>query len=357
MKRPMLAVVGALALLGALSGCGSGGGSGAASSVRKDQPAKDASTDAKPLETQVKVRFGLLPNVNGAPLYLAQAKGYFEEENLAVEIVNAGTLVDAQPLLATGRLDAVYGGAAAAFFNSLANGGDVKYVAGAGQSPKGGPASAIVALADAGIKDAADLKGKKIGTPGGNAGISAFYVSKLLAQADLTIADVTLVNLGLPDGLAALTNGAVDAAISSGPLLTQALDAGTQVIVGDMDKVLESGNGGGFIFGPTLLKSDRRAGVAVLRALLRATRQDLQGDYLQDPAIVQTLATDTQSPVAVIENTPPPTFDRDLKLKPNVFQEMQTFWRGQKVITNARNLTQKEIYDGTLLQLALASMN
>ncbi|MCU1373893.1 MAG: transporter substrate-binding protein, partial [Actinomycetia bacterium] len=238
--------------------------------------AQKPSADAKPLDSVTKLTVALLPNVNAAALYLAQAKGYFKAEKLDVNIINGGSLVDSLPLLTTGRVDATYAGASAGFFNQVANGVEVQYVAGAGQSRKGGAASAFIVKTGGPIKTLSDLRGKKVTAPGLTGGISAYYLSELLKQANMTVEDVQLVNTDVPGGLAALKNGAVSAALSSGPVMTEALSSGAFQIIGDMDKVLSIGNGGGYILGPSLLKKNRRAGVAFVRALLKTTRKELQ---------------------------------------------------------------------------------
>ncbi len=83
--------------------------------------------------------FGVLPNVNAAPMYVAVAKGYFgEDDPFEVEYVNTGTSAEAQPLVATGRLDGLYAGPSAGFFNGLASGQAVKFATGSGQYRPGG---------------------------------------------------------------------------------------------------------------------------------------------------------------------------------------------------------------------------
>ena len=72
-------------------------------------------------------------------------------------------------------------------------------------------------------------------------------------------------------------------------------------VLGDMDKVLANGSGGSYVFGPTLLRDNRRAGVAFMRALLKATREDLQGNFLKNKQTVRILAKATGSFSWVVE--------------------------------------------------------
>src|SRR5438094_309764 len=74
------------------------------------------------------VRYGSLGDQNAAPLWIGQARGYFEEQGLDVVHEVFRSAVDTIPLLATGKLDASNGGTGPAFFNALLAGADVKIV-------------------------------------------------------------------------------------------------------------------------------------------------------------------------------------------------------------------------------------
>jgi NitT/TauT family transport system substrate-binding protein len=284
---------------------------------------------------------------------VAQVKGYFKAENLNVDIQPVAGTQQAQPLLAAGQLDIQLGGVSAAYFNGIANGLDVKLVAGWGEASPGAPSAAIVALKNGTVKTPADLKGKKVSLNGGLSSTSAWFLYETLKQANLTVSDVDVQDLGVPDGLAALQNGAVQAAISAGPLLTKAIADGSQIIVGDIDKVLANGSGGGVIFGTNVLKQKRQAGVAFIRALVKAVRTDLQGDYRTNPDLVNILATAMNVPPTNITGTAGPTiFDSAMELHLAVYDEMQAFWIGQKILTYSKALTKDQLTDGRFLELA-----
>jgi hypothetical protein len=94
--------------------------------------------------------------------------------------------------------------------------------------------------------------------------------------------------------------------------------------------------------------------VAFLRALLRATDTDLQGDYRTNPEIVKVLADALKSPTTGITGPAPDIFDPALKLRTVVYDNMQTFWHTQgSVLTYSKNLTRDQLVDGRFLQLAL----
>jgi NitT/TauT family transport system substrate-binding protein len=70
----------------------------------------------------------------------------------------------------------------------------------------------LVGRKDHGIRDVSDLKGKKIGLSRG--GTQEFYLGRFLDLHDISLQDITLVNLPSSQYVQALTNGSVDALIT-----------------------------------------------------------------------------------------------------------------------------------------------
>src|SRR5699024_11863145 len=81
-----------------------------------------------------------------APTYVAEAKGYFEDEGLDVNLENVKSGQDAIPLAASGQIDVVAAGFAAGFFSAIDTGLEVTVVGSMGVTgPEGeDPASALV---------------------------------------------------------------------------------------------------------------------------------------------------------------------------------------------------------------------
>src|SRR5699024_2915501 len=118
-----------------------------------------------------------------APIYVAEAKGYFEDEGLDVNLENVKSGQDAIPLAASGQIDVVAAGFAAGFFSAIDTGLEVTVVGSMGVTgPEGeDPASALVVskeLHDSGeITELADLKDRKIGVLGGGGATGAFFTA------------------------------------------------------------------------------------------------------------------------------------------------------------------------------------
>ena len=75
----------------------------------------------------------------------------------------------------------------------------------------------VIGRRDRGIQNPEDLKGKNIGVTLQQPG--EFYLGRFLELQGLTIQDVTLVNLPPPQYVAAITNGTVDAIVSTQPTI------------------------------------------------------------------------------------------------------------------------------------------
>lgn len=123
--------------------------------------------------------------------------------------------------LASGSLD---------FANSLnnlsailakANGNDIKVISAYSAFPKG---IALVAGSNTGISNEADLKGKKIGLQSGT--MLYQMLVKDLGASNLTVNDITLVNMDSAAALTALLSGQIEATILPDPLLSKAIASG-----------------------------------------------------------------------------------------------------------------------------------
>jgi NitT/TauT family transport system substrate-binding protein len=347
--KSCVASAGLVAVLALASACGSadsGSGAGKTSS----------NADTARLTTTVKITLLYTPSIQTSPAFVAQAKGYFKDENLDVKMEPyTGASAAAMPLLATGKADAISTSTSPGFFNGVANSTGVKLVLDGGVPKVGGPLAAFMVRTDGTVKTVADLKGKKIGLVGGIQTLSGFYLSELLKQAKLTVSDITPVDLDFASGIVALDNGAVAAMLQIQPGVQQEISSGKYKILGDMDAVLSKGAGTGVIFGPSLLKDNRQAGIALTRALQRASATDLQGDYLANAAIAKIIADGTGSTVAAVQTLPAPKFDPTLKINPSVYDSLQTFWISVAALTYAKPAAADAVIDQAMFNDAVKS--
>ncbi|QTX32418.1 NrtA/SsuA/CpmA family ABC transporter substrate-binding protein [Aminithiophilus ramosus] len=102
---------------------------------------------------------------------------------------------------------------------------DLKIIAVYSRAPE-----AFVLLAkDPSVTSVADLKGKKVAGPKGT--VLHQLLATALKEASMGADDVQFLSMGLPEGVAALLSGSVDAALAAGPAAYKAQEAGARVVV------------------------------------------------------------------------------------------------------------------------------
>jgi NitT/TauT family transport system substrate-binding protein len=306
--RRIAVLAGAMALGLALAACGSGGGGAAGG--------EDDRT--------VNVGYVQLPIF--APLFTAEANGYFADEGITVNLQKVKSGQDAIPLAASGKLDAVLAGFSAGMFSAIESGLDVKVVGSMGVADGGTekPPSALVVskkLVDNGtITSVADLKGHKVGALGGAGATSAFYVGMALQEAGLTINDVDFVQLSSPDIPTGLKTGGIDAAFVSAPFWNLAVDDGTAV---KMWTTPAGTSGTGVLYGAQFVESPLAQ--KFFTALARGA-QDLQGDARYSQENLTIIGDATGQTPEQVASVPLYTWLPDLAPLPEQLAAMERTW-------------------------------
>ncbi|MFJ4655835.1 ABC transporter substrate-binding protein [Nocardia sp. NPDC088792] len=251
-----------------------------------------------------KVTVAHVPSTLFAPLYVAQANGYFADQGLTVDLQTIRSGQDAIALAAAGKIDAVAAGFSAGMFNAIHSGLPLKVVGSMGIAtgdPKSSPSALEVSkkLVDAGeVKTSADLRGRKVAVAGGAGAAGGYQLATVLRQSGLSLRDVQIVNLAIPDQQAALANGGVDAALTPAPFTTRIEQAAIAVPLA----VPPAGTSAtGIIFGGKFAES--AAAQKFFAALQRASR-DLQGAAATSPENLGILAGATGQDLAVLRSVP-----------------------------------------------------
>jgi NitT/TauT family transport system substrate-binding protein len=180
----------------------------------------------------VEVRIGVNNVLSDAPFFIAERKGYFLEQGIKVVMVpfDAGPKMIAP--LGVGQLDVAAGAMSAGLFNAAARGMNIKVVADKGSTPPPYDYMPILvrkALVESGkVKSYKDIKGLKV-AEAGKGGSPGSKLNEALKSAGLTYKDVQHEYIAYPQHVAALTNGAVDAAVTTEPSATQAVERGAAV--------------------------------------------------------------------------------------------------------------------------------
>ncbi|MBI2755875.1 MAG: ABC transporter substrate-binding protein [Chloroflexi bacterium] len=201
--------------------------SSASRPVAQASPAAVASPVAKPTGSLTSVRAGSLFGLLDTPWILAAARGYFQQAGLTLDVQRFDTIATMIPLLSTGQLDVAFDGATSAgFFNAFARGINLRMVANQGVARGTSdqrPYYAIVgskALIDAGkLQRIADLKGQPVNILAEGV-LAQLLVDAALKSDGLTLKDVQQQQMGFPDALPALKNGAIAASFLVEPFIT-----------------------------------------------------------------------------------------------------------------------------------------
>src|SRR5438045_7997461 len=186
----------------ACAGGSSGGGGSATPAAASASTAPKATCAAKKITIAVPVT---PPNVVHLTPYVADAFGYFRDENLTVELVRFDGGVGSLRASASGAID-LAGTSTEPVVDAIANGADVKIIY------TYAPLVDVSFAVGPGIKSMADLKGKKMGVqePGGFADVMTRIVLK---KAGLDPKDVSFVQTTTAGRVQQLTAGATDTAV------------------------------------------------------------------------------------------------------------------------------------------------
>lgn len=161
--------------------------------------------------------------VGYGPMYLAQAKGFFEEEGVEVELIKQNDFKQQFTALAAGEIDGVLQVVDAAVSYYIP-GLEYQMVAAFDDSLGG---DGIGATTD--IQSIADLKGKSVGYETG--ATAEFFFNVMLERSGLTDEDINHIDMLGSDAGTALLSGRVDAAVTYEPYLTEIREnEGTHVL-------------------------------------------------------------------------------------------------------------------------------
>lgn len=298
---PSRALVPLLLIALVVAACAGGSSpSPSASTGASASPAGSASGGSPtPQPTKLVVGLGYNPSVQFAQFYLADQRGYYADAGLEVEFQNKID-PDLIRLVGQGAVDVALADGTSVI-PAVSQGIPVRYAATIyAKFP-----SIVFAKEASGITTAADLEGRKIGTPG-QFGSGWITLQALLQSAGLTTEDVVIEPYPDFGQLAGVEQGAVDAAtgfVNNEPVRLER--SGTPTVVLRVDDVVPL-PGNGLIVGEETLATKTEA----LRAFVAATLRAMDA-IVADPqvgldaalAAVPELASDEDFELAVLEAT------------------------------------------------------
>ena len=248
-----------------------------ASTAAPAGPAATTAPAATPTYEMITVKMNSSTLTSYAPIFIADAEGYFAEYGIKIDYVTLNKSNQAIPLLASGDLDVYAGAVNAGLLNVLGQENDVKVVADRGHFAPGDDCTyqAIMVrkdLYDSGaITKPADLKGQVVATT--NAGTAGYLVSTYLAQAGLTFNDIQISDIPTSNYVEAFNNKSVAAIATTELFITQLLSAGNAVVLAKGQDVLGTTQSSVLAFGKNLLVDHPDVGVRFMAAYLKGVQQ------------------------------------------------------------------------------------
>ncbi len=248
----------------------------------------------------IKVRQGLVGSLGDGPILIALDRGYFAEVGLDVEDNRFDAATRMMQPLAAGQLDVVSAALTAGLFNAFARDIDVRVVGDRGVESKGHGYNAIVARQDlwesGAIRSLADLRGRKVGAAGYQAGsLIALQLGMALEAQGMRLDDLDLVDITLPDTNAALANHTLDGAVQIEPLVALGLANNLFTVLMRSDEMSPDLQSALILYAAGFARDQRDAGRRWMTAYLRGVR-DYVDAFTRDrgrDAVVESLARQT----------------------------------------------------------------
>lgn len=177
------------------------------------------------------LRIAVLPVLDAFPLYVAEAQGYFADQNLTVELVPVNSGPERDQLMQAGEVDGMINEIVSVLFYNQTD-TEVVIVRFARAATSESPVFYILAAADSGITSVEDLAGVEIGVSEGT--VIEYMTDRVLGNAGLTEDEIAKIAVPrIPDRLALLQSGELAAATLPDPVASLAMLNGAKLIIDD----------------------------------------------------------------------------------------------------------------------------
>ncbi|HEY7062515.1 MAG TPA: ABC transporter substrate-binding protein [Chloroflexota bacterium] len=323
-----------------------------ASAAQAPAASAPAAAPTAPPERQ-SIRYGYVPIVAAAAMYIANDRGYFTEQGIDLEMLSFDSGALMPPALAAGQLEVGHGTPGPGLFNALARDIPIKGVAAI--SFNNTQLLIRKELVDQ-VHSIADLKGKRISFMVEGAPID-YTMRRLLYQNGMTLQDVDVQRLSMPDSASALGNGGIDAAavVEPFPVLIETRGVGGRAF--NAQSLVPQDQASLVLAGPSFLNRSDAAGAAFLVGFMRGLRdfQGAQQDHkLVDPAVLDIVSHWTNIPTDVLRQAQNSDWPKDARLDLEDLKTQQDFWAQEGLVQSKADLSKFVEYkylDAALAQL------
>ena len=304
------------------------------------------------------VKLGAPHSLMDAPVFIAAAKGYLRDEGLRLQTSKFATLSVMTALLVNGQLDVGLGSASAGIVNAVAQGINVRVVAGKGATPPGYGYPFVVASkwTPEQLRNPQAFKGARIGTttPGGT--IEVMW-AKLLQDSGLGWNDIQKITLGMPDQAALFSKGEIDASVLLEPFASRVVAEKDGWVWKYSDEVIPDLQAGVVAYGGPFIEKRRDVGQAFMRAYRRGcadfaaavTKDGWSGAKAEE--IIPIVAAYTSVPPEIVRKIKPQYIDPAGGLNVHTIDTSIALWRWIGRVKD-KNITAGDIVDLSFLKAA-----
>jgi sulfonate transport system substrate-binding protein len=260
------------------------------------------------------------------PSILEKRMGLFEKEfgKDSIDIQYSDIMAGPKQMeaMAAGSIDFAHclGGPSAIL--AAANGVDLKIIGMYSRAPK-----AFVLMAKRqDIVCVRDLKGKKVAGPKGT--VLHQLLLAALAKNNMTADDVEFISMDIPNAIAGLMNGSIDAALAAGPDVLKAQESGARIITtgeGLVDATIVTAVRGEFL----------RQHPDLVKRFIKVHQETLAYYKNHPDEAMKETAEETGLSLAAVQEMAP-WYDFDMTIKPSDIQElknMQEFLKQNGMLT------------------------
>ena len=297
---------------------------------------------ARAQETRAKIRVGLVRLISSGPIFIAEARKFFDKVNLDVELKYFADGALAMPALVAGELDLTASTLNAGLFNAVSKGAPYKLILDRGIEKPGSGSMTIVAsnaMYDAGytsVDKAKLLKGKKIAiqAPGS---IDQFLFGRAAEKAGLDPTKDLNWSSGMPypDMIKLMGAGQADAANIPVPLAFLAEKNKVGKIVGAGSDIEPNAQLACWVMSSKFLAENKSAAVRFAMVHTHAARLFNKAAAAKDPEVIKIVSDATKVPAPLIERAAPRWTWFDEKGMPNVESCLAQgkFWNQIKLVS------------------------
>ncbi len=363
MRRVLAIVLVALGVL-ACSGPASSPAAGpsAASPTASGSPAAPApaatASSAAPAASSPErqtIKYGYNPILAGAPVYVAEERGYFAEQGFELEYTPFDSAALMVAPVAAGQLDMMPAVPGPGTFNALARGVELQAIAAQSWSYTG--LMVRKELYDSGqVRSVPDLKGRRVSF--NVEGSPVDYTLRVAFQkVGLSLDDVEVQRITNTDLAAALANNGVDAGVVPEPLSTNIESRGIGVRLADVQELVGRQSGSMITIGPSMVARGDAAVTRFLIAYLKGVRDYVAGikdDHVADPALVEMINKWTRIPPETIQAAVTLGVDPSGRIDLEDINRQQDFWYREGMVPVKADLdrfVQYRYLDAALAQL------